>query len=83
MKDIVVQLIRRFVPITAPSGDWDNLASAPGGRPLRWHELEEARRVLILADPGAARRSRRSIAPSKRSVPPYGKRLVHEFASQL
>jgi hypothetical protein len=55
MRDIVVQLIRRFVPIIAPGGDWDFLASAPGGRPQRWHELEEAHRVLILADPGAGK----------------------------
>lgn len=55
MRDIVVQLIRRFVPITAPGGDWDFLATAPGGRPQRWHELEDARRVLILAEPGAGK----------------------------
>ncbi|MFN3725274.1 MAG: hypothetical protein ACK4SZ_03100 [Allosphingosinicella sp.] len=55
MRDIVVQLIRRFVPITVPGRDWDFLATAPGGRPKRWHELEDAHRVLILADPGAGK----------------------------
>ncbi|HEX8642984.1 MAG TPA: hypothetical protein VF702_03625 [Allosphingosinicella sp.] len=55
MRDIVVQLIRRFLPVTAPAGDWDFLMSAPGGRPQRWHELEDAHRVLILADPGAGK----------------------------
>lgn len=55
MRDIVVQLIRRFVPVTAPGGDWDFLTSSPGGRPQRWHELEDSHRVLILADPGAGK----------------------------
>lgn len=55
MRDIVVELIRRFVAVVAPGGDWDFLASAPEGRPRRWHELEDAHRVLILADPGAGK----------------------------
>lgn len=55
MRDIIVQLIRRFVPTVVPGGDWDFLATAPGGRPQRWHQLEEAHRVLILADPGAGK----------------------------
>ena len=55
MKDIVVQLIRRLVPTAAQLGEWEFLSSAASGRPVRWHELEDYRRVLILADPGAGK----------------------------
>lgn len=54
MTDLVVQLIRRFVP-TSPLGDWEFLSTAPGGKPQGWHEIEGLRRVLILADPGAGK----------------------------
>ncbi|MVZ98165.1 hypothetical protein EUU23_10715 [Sphingorhabdus sp. IMCC26285] len=55
MKDIVVQLIRRFVPTAAQLGDWEFLSSAASGKPVGWHDLEDFRRVLILADPGAGK----------------------------
>ena len=55
MKDIVVQLIRRFVPTTAQLGQWEFLSSAASGKPVRWNELEDSRLVLILADPGAGK----------------------------
>lgn len=55
MKDIVVQLIRRFIPAKPQFGDWEFLHSAPGGRAVGWRELEEHHRVLILADPGAGK----------------------------
>ena len=54
MKDQVVELIRRFTPLSSSSRDWDYFTAAPG-RPRRWHEMEEERRVLILADPGAGK----------------------------
>jgi hypothetical protein len=34
--------------------DWDFLLPA-SNRPLRWHEMEDEHRVLILADPGAGK----------------------------
>lgn len=55
MRDIVVQLIRCFVPTTLRLGDWNFLSPISVGKPLRWHELEHLRRVLILADPGAGK----------------------------
>lgn len=55
MKDIVVQLIRRFVPTAAQLGEWEFLSSAASGKPVGWHDLEDFRRVLILADPGAGK----------------------------
>jgi hypothetical protein len=55
MKDIVVELIRRFVPASSFAGDWEFLNPKPGGKPLGWHDLQDARRVLILADPGAGK----------------------------
>jgi hypothetical protein len=54
MSDPVVELIRRFVPTSPELGDWD-FVTARGGKPKRWHELTDARRVLILADPGAGK----------------------------
>ena len=55
MKDIVVQLIRRFIPTAAHLGEWEFLSSAASGKPVGWHELEDSGRVLILADPGAGK----------------------------
>ncbi len=55
MKDIVVQLIRRFIPTAAHLGEWEFLSPVASGKPVGWHEMEDSRRVLILADPGAGK----------------------------
>ncbi len=54
MKEISVELIRRFAPLSSRTGYWDSLYFSPG-KPKRWHELVDERRVLILADPGAGK----------------------------
>ena len=54
MREIVVELIRRFMSISSRSREWDFLA-AESGRPQRWHEIENEHRVLIIADPGAGK----------------------------
>ena len=54
MKEVAVELIRRFAPLASRKGHWDFLYFAPG-KPQRWHEIEDERRVLILADPGAGK----------------------------
>lgn len=54
MNDVVVELIRRFKPLSSRPLDWEFLFSGPG-RPQHWHEMEKERRVLILADPGAGK----------------------------
>lgn len=52
MTDKIVELIRRFTPMSSRSAEWDFLM--PGtGKPQRWHEIEDAFRVLVIADPGA------------------------------
>lgn len=55
MKDVIVQLLRRFIPANPPLGDWEFLSSAPAGKAQRWHEMEDGYRVLILAEPGAGK----------------------------
>lgn len=55
MKEVVVQLIRRFVPTKPHLGEWEFLSTAPPGKAKGWHELENLHRVLILADPGAGK----------------------------
>lgn len=54
MIDKVVELIRRFEPMSSRSWEWDFL-TAGSGRPQRWHEIEDEHRVLIIADPGAGK----------------------------
>ena len=54
MIEKVVELIRRFKPMSSRSWEWDFLM-AGSGRPQRWHEIEEEHRVLIIADPGAGK----------------------------
>jgi hypothetical protein len=54
MREISVELIRRFAPLSSPTGHWDYHYRVPG-KPQRWHEIEDERRVLILADPGAGK----------------------------
>ena len=54
MRDIIVQLIRSFAPLSSRTGHRDSLYLVPG-KPLGWHEIEDERRVLILADPGAGK----------------------------
>ncbi|WP_041358520.1 hypothetical protein [Nitrobacter hamburgensis] len=54
MIDKVVELIRRFEPMSSRSREWDFL-TAGSGRPQRWHEIEDEHRVLIIADPGAGK----------------------------
>jgi len=53
MIEKIVELIRRFAPMSSRTWDLDLLLAGPG-RPQRWHEIEEEYRVLIIADPGAA-----------------------------
>ena len=54
MTEKIVQLIRRFAPISSRSREWDFLTSGSGS-PQRWHEIENDFRVLIIADPGAGK----------------------------
>jgi len=54
MMEKVVELIRRFNPMSSRSWEWDFLTSRTG-RPQRWHEIEDEHRVLIIADPGAGK----------------------------
>ncbi|WP_337180799.1 hypothetical protein [Sphingopyxis granuli] len=54
MTDRIVELIRRFSPMSARSREWDFLV-AGSGKPLRWHEIDDEHRVLIIADPGAGK----------------------------
>lgn len=50
----IVELIRRFSPISPYSKEWDVFLPGPG-RPKRWHEIGDQFRVLIIADPGAGK----------------------------
>lgn len=54
MTDLVVPLIRRFVPAKA-LGQWEFLHPEPGGTVQGWRALEEQYRVLVLADAGAGK----------------------------
>lgn len=54
MTEKIVQLIRRFAPISSRSREWDFLTSGSGS-PQRWNEIENEFRVLIIADPGAGK----------------------------
>ena len=54
MTEKIVELIRRFAPMSSRSREWDFLMPGPG-RPQRWHEIENDFRVLIIADPGAGK----------------------------
>jgi len=54
MTEKVVELIRRFEPMSSRSSEWNSFASGPG-RPQRWHEIEDQHRVLVIADPGAGK----------------------------
>jgi hypothetical protein len=54
MTEKIVELIRRFTPISSRSREWDFLAVGPS-RPRRWHEIEDEHRVLVIADPGAGK----------------------------
>jgi hypothetical protein len=53
VKEKIVELIRRFTPLMSPS-DWEYIFAA-SSKTQRWHEIEDERRVLILADPGAGK----------------------------
>jgi IstB-like ATP binding protein len=54
MRDKVVELIRRFTPLTSPPGDWSHIF-APAGARMTWRQIEDEHRVLILAAPGAGK----------------------------
>ena len=54
MIEKVVELIRRFEPISSRSREWDSLMTG-SGRSQRWHEIEDEHRVLVIADPGAGK----------------------------
>jgi hypothetical protein len=53
MRDIVVTLIRRFVPVA--SGKWESFIRSVAGPVQRWPQLEALYRVLVLAEPGAGK----------------------------
>ena len=55
MTDIIVPLIRRFVPAKPHFGEWEFLHPEPGGTVQGWPTLEEHYRVLVLADAGAGK----------------------------
>ena len=54
MRDIVVQLIRRFVPTAAQLGEWEFLGSAESGKAVGWHELVNLRTAVRKSSTGAA-----------------------------
>jgi hypothetical protein len=54
MTEKIVELIRRFSPMSPHSKEWDFLMPGPG-RPQRWHEIGDEFRVLIIADPGVGK----------------------------
>ncbi|MEO6946708.1 MAG: hypothetical protein ABI150_09095 [Nitrobacter sp.] len=54
MTDQIVELIRRFAPMSSRSAEWDFIMTGTG-KPQRWHEIEDAFRVLIIANPGAGK----------------------------
>jgi hypothetical protein len=51
MIEKIVELIRRFAPMSSRTWDLDFLQAGPG-RPQRWHGIEEEYRVLIIERPG-------------------------------
>jgi hypothetical protein len=55
MKDVIVPLIRRFIPTRPMLGEWEFLHPEPSGSDQGWRDLEEHYRVLVLADPGAGK----------------------------
>jgi hypothetical protein len=55
MKEIIVQLVRRFRPTAARVGTLDWLAGAALGPDEIWPQLEAHHRVLILAEAGAGK----------------------------
>jgi hypothetical protein len=54
MIEKIVELIRRFKPMSAETWDLDFLMGTSSDQ-QRWHEIEEEHRVLIIADPGAGK----------------------------
>ena len=54
MRQISVEVIRRFAPLSSRTGYWDSLYLSPG-KPQGWHEIVDEHRVLILAEPGAGK----------------------------
>ena len=54
MTEKIVELIRRFTPMSSRSKEWDFL-TAGTGRLRRWHEIEDEHRVLVIAVPGAGK----------------------------
>lgn len=64
MREPVVELIRRLEPLSSRTGFSDHLFLVPG-RPQRWHQVEDERRVLVLADPGAGKTFEASLRARK------------------
>lgn len=54
MTEKIVELIRRFSPISSRSWEWDSLITGHGNF-QRWPAIEDEFRVLIIADPGAGK----------------------------
>lgn len=54
MTEKIVELIRRFSPMSPHSKKRDFLMPGPG-KPQRWYEIEDEFRVLIIANPGAGK----------------------------
>lgn len=54
MNEKVVEVIRRFKPISSSSREWAS-DLAVSSRLQRWHEIEDEHRVLVIADPGAGK----------------------------
>lgn len=54
MTEKIVELIRRFTPMSSRYREWDYFMAGTG-RPQGWHEIEEEHRILIIADPGAGK----------------------------
>ncbi|MES2493699.1 MAG: hypothetical protein V4579_10520 [Pseudomonadota bacterium] len=55
MTDIIVPLIRRFVPTKPQLGQGEFIHPEPCGAVQGWRALEESYRVLVLADAGAGK----------------------------
>jgi hypothetical protein len=54
MSDRTIDLIRKFTPLLSPLAVW-NFSSSRKSKSRGWHEIQDERRVLIIADPGAGK----------------------------
>jgi len=51
MRAIVVDLVRRLLPMRYMS-DGEHISPLSAGQAIGWHDIRDAYRVLVLAEPG-------------------------------